>query len=59
MTREVEVLRLLALGRTNEDASLVLAIGLNTVATQVRNILNRTQCASRTEAACACGTAGA
>jgi DNA-binding CsgD family transcriptional regulator len=49
--REVEVLRLLAIGRTNRDVSLVLAISLNTVATHVRNILNKTQCANRTEAA--------
>ena len=49
--REVEVLRLLSLGRTNKDVSLVLAISLNTVATHVRNILNKTQCANRTEAA--------
>jgi DNA-binding CsgD family transcriptional regulator/tetratricopeptide (TPR) repeat protein len=49
--REVEVLRLIAIGRTNKDVSLVLAISLNTVATHVRNILNKTQCANRTEAA--------
>lgn len=49
--REVEILRLLAIGRTNKDVSLVLAISLNTVATHVRNILNKTQCANRTEAA--------
>jgi DNA-binding CsgD family transcriptional regulator/tetratricopeptide (TPR) repeat protein len=49
--REVEVLRLLAIGRTNKDVSLVLAISLNTVATHVRNILNKTECANRTEAA--------
>ncbi|HEY1725389.1 MAG TPA: AAA family ATPase [Steroidobacteraceae bacterium] len=49
--REVDVLRLLALGRTNKDVSMVLAISLNTVATHVRNILNKTQCANRTEAA--------
>jgi DNA-binding CsgD family transcriptional regulator len=49
--REVEILRLLAIGRTNRDVSLVLAISLNTVATHVRNILNKTQCANRTEAA--------
>jgi len=49
--REVEVLRLLAIGRTNKDLSLVLAISLNTVATHVRNILNKTHCANRTEAA--------
>jgi DNA-binding CsgD family transcriptional regulator len=49
--REVEVLRLLAIGRTNKDVSLVLSISLNTVATHVRSILNKTQCANRTEAA--------
>ena len=49
--REVEVLQLLAIGRTNKDVSLVLSISLNTVATHVRNILNKTQCANRTEAA--------
>jgi DNA-binding CsgD family transcriptional regulator len=49
--REVEVLRLLAIGRTNKDVSLVLSISLNTVATHVRNILNKTHCANRTEAA--------
>jgi DNA-binding CsgD family transcriptional regulator/tetratricopeptide (TPR) repeat protein len=49
--REVEVLRLLAIGRTNKDVSLVLDISLNTVATHVRSILNKTQCANRTEAA--------
>jgi DNA-binding CsgD family transcriptional regulator len=49
--REVDVLRLLAIGRTNKDVSLVLAISLNTVATHVRSILNKTQCANRTEAA--------
>jgi DNA-binding NarL/FixJ family response regulator len=49
--REVDVLRLLAIGRSNKDVSLVLAISLNTVATHVRSILNKTQCANRTEAA--------
>jgi DNA-binding CsgD family transcriptional regulator len=49
--REVEVLRLLAIGRTNKDVALVLSISLNTVITHVRNILNKTQCANRTEAA--------
>lgn len=49
--REVEVLRLLAMGRTNKDVAMVLAISLNTVATHVRSILNKTHCANRTEAA--------
>jgi DNA-binding CsgD family transcriptional regulator/tetratricopeptide (TPR) repeat protein len=49
--REVEVLRLIAMGRTNKDVSRVLSISLNTVATHVRSILNKTQCANRTETA--------
>jgi DNA-binding CsgD family transcriptional regulator len=49
--REVEVLRLLAIGRTNKDVALVLSISLNTVATHVRSILSKTQCSNRTEAA--------
>jgi DNA-binding CsgD family transcriptional regulator len=49
--REVDVLRLIAMGRTNKDVSLVLSISLNTVATHVRSILNKTHCANRTEAA--------
>ena len=49
--REVEVLRLLAIGRTNKDVSLILSISLNTVATHVRSILSKTNCANRTEAA--------
>ena len=50
-TREIEVLRLLAIGRTNRDVSLILSISLNTVATHVRSILSKTDCANRTEAA--------
>jgi predicted ATPase/DNA-binding CsgD family transcriptional regulator len=50
-SREIEVLRLLAIGRSNADIGLVLAISLNTVATHVRNILAKTGCANRTEAA--------
>lgn len=49
--REVEVLRLLAIGRSNKDISTVLEISLNTVATHVRSILTKTHCANRTEAA--------
>src|SRR5690606_2119140 len=49
--REIEVLRLLAIGRTNKDISKVLSISLNTVATHVRSILTKTECANRTEAA--------
>jgi DNA-binding CsgD family transcriptional regulator len=49
--RELEVLRLMAIGRGNADIALVLSISLNTVATHVRNILAKTGCANRTEAA--------
>jgi DNA-binding NarL/FixJ family response regulator len=49
--REVDVLRLIAIGRSNKDIGKVLAISLNTVATHVRNILTKTDCANRTEAA--------
>jgi DNA-binding CsgD family transcriptional regulator len=49
--REVEVLRLIAIGRTNADIATVLTISLNTVATHVRSILAKTGCSNRTEAA--------
>jgi DNA-binding NarL/FixJ family response regulator len=49
--RELEVLRLLAIGRGNADIAMVLSISLNTVATHVRNIFAKTGCANRTEAA--------
>ena len=49
--REAEVLRLIAIGRSNADIAIALSISLNTVATHVRNILAKTGCANRTEAA--------
>ena len=49
--REAEVLGLLAIGRSNADIAMALSISLNTVATHVRNILAKTGCANRTEAA--------
>jgi DNA-binding CsgD family transcriptional regulator len=49
--REAEVLRLIAIGRSNADIAMALSISLNTVATHVRNILAKTGCANRTEAA--------
>jgi len=49
--READVLRLIAIGRSNADIATVLSISLNTVATHVRNILAKTGCANRTEAA--------
>jgi DNA-binding NarL/FixJ family response regulator len=50
-SREIEVLQLLAIGRSNKNISAVLSISLSTVATHVRSILNKTGCANRTEAA--------
>lgn len=49
--RELDVLRLIAIGRGNADIGLALAIGQSTVATHVHNILTKTGCANRTEAA--------
>ncbi|MCZ4316186.1 AAA family ATPase [Comamonadaceae bacterium G21597-S1] len=49
--REVEVLRLIAMGRNNREIGKVLAISPNTVANHVRNILEKTYTANRTEAA--------
>jgi DNA-binding CsgD family transcriptional regulator len=49
--RETEVLRLIAIGRTNADIATALAISLNTVATHVRSILTKTGSSNRTEAA--------
>jgi DNA-binding NarL/FixJ family response regulator len=49
--REVEVLKLLAIGRSNKDIAKVLSISLSTVATHVRSILIKSGSANRTEAA--------
>jgi DNA-binding NarL/FixJ family response regulator len=49
--REVEVLRLMALGKSNHDISEELVISLRTVAHHVTSILNKTGAANRTEAA--------
>jgi DNA-binding CsgD family transcriptional regulator len=49
--REVEVLRLLAAGRSNHDIAQALFISANTVANHVRSILTKTTTANRTEAA--------
>jgi DNA-binding NarL/FixJ family response regulator len=45
------VLRLIAAGKSTRDIADALCISLNTVATHVRNILTKTGCANRTEAA--------
>jgi len=49
--REVEVLRLLAVGRTNRQIAERLFISLNTVSHHLRNIFAKTGAANRTEAA--------
>jgi DNA-binding CsgD family transcriptional regulator len=49
--REVEVLRLLATGRTNQEIADALVISLNTVSHHVTSILNKTGLTNRTEAA--------
>jgi NarL family two-component system response regulator LiaR len=48
--REVEVLRLVATGRTNQQIADELFISLNTVARHVSNIFNKADVANRTEA---------
>lgn len=49
--REIEVLRLLAAGKSNAAISRELSISHATVATHVRSILSKTYCANRTAAA--------
>lgn len=49
--REVEVLRLVAQGRSNREISEALFITANTVANHMKNILSKTQTSNRTEAA--------
>ena len=49
--RELEVLRLVAIGRSNRAIAERLFISANTVANHVRGILAKTGCANRTEAA--------
>jgi DNA-binding NarL/FixJ family response regulator len=49
--REVEVLRLIALGKGNKEIADWLVISRNTVIRHVNNILAKTGCANRTAAA--------
>ncbi|WP_244817523.1 AAA family ATPase [Caballeronia sp. Lep1P3] len=56
--REVEVLRLVAIGRNNRDIARVLDISSNTVANHIRSILEKTYTANRTEAAAFASHAG-
>ncbi len=50
-SRELEVLRLVADGKSNREIGERLFISQNTVANHVRAILQKTECANRTEAA--------
>jgi DNA-binding NarL/FixJ family response regulator len=50
-SREVEVLRLIAAGKSNPQIAEELVISLNTVQRHVSNILAKTGLANRTEAA--------
>ena len=49
--REIEVLRLLTLGRSNKQIARALRVGEETVKTHVSNILGKLHAASRTQAA--------
>jgi DNA-binding NarL/FixJ family response regulator len=49
--REVEVLRLVAAGRSNRDIGEELHISTNTAANHVRSILQKTSSSNRAEAA--------
>ena len=49
--REVEVLRLIANGKSNQEIADELIISFNTVTNHVKNILGKTGCSNRTEAA--------
>lgn len=49
--REVQVLRLVAAGKTNQEIADALCRSANTVAIHIRNILGKTQAANRAEAA--------
>jgi NarL family two-component system response regulator LiaR len=49
--RELEVLRLIAEGRSNQDVADTLVISIHTVNNHVKSILGKTGAANRTEAA--------
>lgn len=49
--RELEVLRLIALGRTNQQIADTLVVTIHTAQSHVKSILSKTECANRTEAA--------
>ena len=49
--REVEVLRLIAYGESNQEIAMALGIGMATVSKHVSHILSKLHLASRTQAA--------
>lgn len=49
--REVEVLKLIATGKSNQEIASELVISINTVTNHVKNILGKTESSNRTEAA--------
>jgi two-component system NarL family response regulator len=49
--REVELLRLLAAGRSNKDIAQTLSLSENTVKYHIKNILQKLDVHNRTEAA--------
>jgi DNA-binding NarL/FixJ family response regulator len=56
--RELEVVRLLSVGRTNREIAHDLFLSLRTVDMHVRNILRKLDCRSRLEAAHRAGDLG-
>ena len=48
--RELDVLRLMAEGRTNQEIADALVVSLNTVKTHVKNIHSRLEATNRTQA---------
>ena len=56
--RELEVMRLVASGRTNREVAGELVLSTRTVDMHVRNILTKLRCRSRTEAAAKAGELG-
>lgn len=56
--RELEILRLVAVGRTNREIAHQLFLNPRTVDMHVRNILRKLDCRSRVEAATRAGDLG-
>jgi DNA-binding CsgD family transcriptional regulator len=56
--RELEVMRLVAAGRTNREIATELFLSIRTIDMHVRNILAKLDCRSRVEASAKAGEAG-